>query len=82
MKFQKENLCIEGQTPQTFRRKNFLHIYESLNKTYIKKVTDAVGILVEYGNSVGLVRGDEFNIKITTEYDLRIASFLLESKYD
>lgn len=72
----------QGQTPQTFRRNTYLEIYKNLEPTYLDNVTDAARILVENGCSVALVRGDEFNIKITTEYDLRIASFLLGAKYD
>lgn len=72
----------QGQTPQTFKRKKYLEIYESLDKKYLETVTDAAKILVDHNCSVGLVRGDEFNIKITTEYDLRIANFLLEANYD
>ena len=72
----------QGQTPQTFKRKKYLEIYESLDKKYLETVTDAAKILVDHNCTVGLVRGDEFNIKITTEYDLRIANFLLEANYD
>ena len=72
----------QGQTPQTFRRITYLNLYEKLEKTYLDNVTDAARILVENGCTVALVRGDEFNIKITTEYDLRIASFLLDAIHD
>ena len=72
----------QGQTPQTFRRTTYLNLYEKLDKEYLDKVTDAARILAEHGCSVGLVRGDEFNIKITTEYDFRIAQFLLEGRHD
>ena len=67
----------QGQTPQSFRRVAYLNLYEQLDPNYLNNVTDAARILAENGLSVGLVKGDEFNIKITTEYDLRIASFLL-----
>ncbi len=67
----------QGQTPQTFRRVTYLKIYEQLTSDYLDKVTDAARILVENGCTVSMILGDEFNIKITTEYDLRIASFLL-----
>ena len=73
---------FQGQTPQTFRRRNYLEIYEKLSSDYLETVTDAARILAEHGCSVGLVRGDEFNIKVTTDYDLRIASFLVENSYD
>ncbi len=72
----------QGQTPQTFRRITYLKLYEALEQEYLDKVTDAARIFVDHGYSVGLVYGDEFNIKITTEYDLRIASFLLDAAHD
>ena len=56
----------QGQTPQTFRRITYLNLYEKLEQTYLDNVTDAARILVENGCTVALVRGDEFNIKITT----------------
>lgn len=70
-------IMYQGQTPQTFRLTSYLKIYSELDKEYLDSVTDAAKILSEQGLSVGLVQGDEFNIKITTEYDFRIASFLV-----
>lgn len=72
----------QGQTPQTFRRITYLNIYETLDQSYLDNMTDAARILVEHGCTVALVRGDEFNIKITTEYDLRLASSLLGYTHD
>lgn len=72
----------QGQTPQTFRRITYLNLYETLDQEYLDSVTDAVRIFVEHGYSAGLVYGDEFNIKITTEYDFHIASFLLGAAHD
>ncbi len=72
----------QGQTPQTFRRTTYLELCEKLDQKYLDNVTDAARILAENDCTVALVRGDEFNIKITTEYDLRIASFLLEAYND
>lgn len=72
----------QGQTPQTFRRVTWLNLYETLDKSYLNTATDAARILAEHGCTVALVRGEEFNIKITTEYDLNIASFLLRANHD
>ena len=76
------NKMYQGQTAQTFRRVTYLGIYEKLDHEYLNKVTDAARILLEHGNTVAMVHGDEFNIKITTEYDLHIASFLLGAYND
>ena len=75
-------IMYQGQTPQTFRLKSYLRIYEGLSKEYLENVTDAARILSEHGCTVGLVMGDEFNMKITTEYDFHIASFLVGDIHD
>ena len=76
-RIQDRSRMYQGQTPQTFRRVDYLKAYESMDAEYLSRVTDAARILHEQGHSVALVRGEEFNIKITTEYDLNLASFLL-----
>ena len=70
-------IMYQGQTPQSFRLKKFLELYSKLDDDYLNCVTDAARILHDHGIKVGLVIGDEFNIKITTDYDFRIASFLI-----
>ena len=70
-------LMYQGQTPQSFRLRAFTSIYEKLDAEYLSRVTDAARILSEHGCPVRLVQGEIFNIKITTEYDFRIAEFLL-----
>ena len=67
----------QGQTPQSFKLRTFTRIYETLDDAYLARVTDAARILAEHGCTVKLVQGELFNIKITTEYDFRIAEFLL-----
>lgn len=70
----------QGQTPQSFYAQDFIKLYESLTKDYLDKVTDAARIFAENGFDVGLVNGSEYNIKITTDYDLMIAEFLTKNK--
>lgn len=72
----------QGQTPQTFRLRQFTDIYSTLSETYLAKVTDAVRILAEHGCKVRMVQGELFNIKITTEYDLGLAGYLLGINHD
>ncbi len=72
----------QGQTPQTFRLKTYVSIYEALEDNYLQTVTDAARILVENGCTVGLVHGEPFNIKITNDFDLHVAHFLLGLKHD
>lgn len=67
----------QGQTPQSFKLRTFIRIYETLDADYLSRVTDAARILMDHDCPVKLVDGELFNIKITTEYDFRIAEFLL-----
>lgn len=68
---------FQGQTPQSFYIRRFLDIYEKLDPDYLGEMTDAARILVEHGVKVALVRGEDFNIKLTTDYDLGLADFIL-----
>ncbi len=76
------NIMYRGQTPQTFKRVHFLEAYNRVDSNYLNRMSDAARILLEQGYSVGLVMGDDFNIKITNEFDYRIASFLVENSND
>lgn len=66
-----------GQTPQSFRLGRFIEIYERLVDDYIKDVTDAARILIDNNCTVAIAQGDIFNIKITDDFDLNLANFLL-----
>lgn len=72
----------QGQTPQSFRLKTFMDIYETLDAEYLSHVTDAARILTEHGCIVSLVEGEPFNIKITNDFDLHLAQFLLSNSHD
>ncbi len=70
----------QGQTPQTFRAMRLKELYESLDEKQKSILTDAAKIFVIKGLPVALVPGDSSNMKITTPYDLRVASALIESE--
>lgn len=61
------------QTPQTFRAIRLREHYNSLSEEQRAVLTDATKICVIKGDEVSLVKGEEFNIKITYPYDLMIA---------
>lgn len=67
---------IDVQTPQGGLTKLFL---ESANVS--KEVTDDISML-EDRSKVKLILGDDYNIKITTPFDLKIFKLLKEEKYD
>lgn len=68
-----------AQTPQTFRRKLILSLFERLmNEMPDREVTDDASICEMYGQKVALVESSETNFKVTRPEDIRIAeSFLL-----
>ncbi len=67
---------IDVQTPQGGLTKLFL---ESANVS--KEVTDDISML-EDRSKVKLILGDDYNIKITTPFDLKIFKLLKEENYD
>ena len=72
----------QGQTPQTFKIKELKDSYLSLTQSQKEILTDACKILVELGKPVKLVKGELFNIKITTPYDLKVAHSIITGVVD
>ena len=68
----------QGQTPQTFKMKDFLALYHDLSDQQKEVLTDACKIFVINGKKVALAKGDYSNIKITTITDLKIARGMIE----
>ena len=72
------NYLYQGQTPQSFICQEYIDAYEKIGEN--PSVTDAAKLLLQYGIPVVLVKGEPFNIKITTDFDLAFAEFLMSSK--
>ena len=70
----------QGQTPQSFRCKDFLNLYNSLTSEEKQILTDACKIFVIKGKKVALAKGEYSNLKITTVTDLKIAKSMLEDE--
>ena len=68
----------QGQTPQTFKMKDFLALYHDLSDQQKEVLTDACKIFVINGKKVALAKGEYSNIKITTITDLKIARGMIE----
>ena len=66
-----------GQTPQTFRIGWFEHDYYALSDEQKKILTDACKIFTLAGRDVHIVKGDSYNLKITTQFDLRLAEAIV-----
>jgi 2-C-methyl-D-erythritol 4-phosphate cytidylyltransferase len=72
------NYLYQGQTPQSFICQEYIDAYDKIGED--PSITDAAKLLLKFGKPVWLVRGEPFNIKITTDFDLAFAEFLMSSK--
>ncbi|GAB6188907.1 2-C-methyl-D-erythritol 4-phosphate cytidylyltransferase [Marinitoga arctica] len=70
------------QTPQTFDFQKLYKAYTNFENE-LKSFTDDASIFHKAGNFVRIIPGEEYNIKITTEFDLKFAKWLIkEGKID
>ncbi|WP_141603617.1 IspD/TarI family cytidylyltransferase [Terrilactibacillus laevilacticus] len=70
----------QGQTPQSFNIKLLVEKYHSLTQEEKDILTDACKICLLKGIKVKIVKGEVFNIKITTPYDMKVANGLFKEK--
>ena len=77
---QNRNLLWRMQTPQGFRQKTISKAYEVALRDPAFTATDDCGTVLRYlpDEKVGLVRGDERNIKLTYADDLNLLEFMLK----
>lgn len=66
---------ISVQTPQAFRKDLLLKANMKASAT-LNQLTDDASIAEMNGLKIRVVEGEEFNIKITTNYDLALAEFI------
>lgn len=66
-----------GQTPQSFRIDWFENDFNALSDEQKKVLTDACRIFVLSGRKVKMVKGDAYNMKITTPFDLKLAESIV-----
>ena len=72
----------QGQTPQTFNIEKLKKLYYELSDDEKDILTDACKIFALKGEKVKLLRGEIFNIKVTTPYDLKVANAILQGSLD
>ena len=70
----------QGQTPQSFKALKLKKLYNELSEDEKEILPDAAKIFVLKGEPVALVDGEDFNIKITYPFDMRVAKALLEDE--
>lgn len=68
----------QGQTPQSFKLDLLNALYDKLDETQRKTLTDACKIFTLNDIPVAIVKGDVSNIKITYPHDLKVANFILK----
>lgn len=73
-------LMFQGQTPQSFNIKVLEKCYKALSEDEKVILSDSCKICLLAGEKVKMVRGENFNIKITTPYDLKIANATVEGR--
>lgn len=64
---------LRGQTPQTFQTQIIVAAHEKALRT---EATDDCQLVLAMGQSVGIVRGEEWNIKVTSPQDLAFAELI------
>lgn len=69
-----------GQTPQSFNIKKLVTYYNALDEGQKEILTDACKICALQGDKVKIVKGEVFNIKVTTPYDLKIADAIIQER--
>ncbi|MCM3668094.1 2-C-methyl-D-erythritol 4-phosphate cytidylyltransferase [Mesobacillus maritimus] len=74
------NIMYQGQTPQSFHIKTLTSYYDKLTTEQKEQLTDACKICSLFGEKVKIVKGEVFNIKITTPYDLKVANAIIQEK--
>lgn len=70
-----------GQTPQTFYAKDYIDLYNEFNEEELSKITDVCKMYVDHRKNVKYVLGSQFNMKITTQFDFKLANELVKGSF-
>lgn len=66
------------QGPQTFKIKEFYDLFETLTQAEIDAYMEAGRMYLEHNKSVGIVKGERTNFKITTEFDMLLGNMMIQ----
>lgn len=72
---------VRIQTPQTFSFSLLFETFCLLSAEEIKMYTDTAGLILSRGAKVALVNGEDYNIKITTPFDIALAKSICDNFY-
>lgn len=76
------SFMYQGQTPQTVNIPAFEAQYEHMTDEERRALSDSAKVMLLAGHKVGIVDGDESNMKITRPYDLRLANAIAKEDDD
>lgn len=72
----------QGQTPQTINILAFSNFYKKMSEEQRQTLSDSAKVMLLAGYKVGIVQGEESNMKITRPYDLRISDIIARENMD
>lgn len=78
--FPLRSTMYQVQTPQTFRIGDFVGVYSGLTEKEKSEITDVCKLFYRKGHEVGLIMGDQKNIKLTYPADLTAARTFFEEQ--
>ena len=64
--------------PQTFNIKKLKEAFLNIDEETKELLSDSCKLMLLDGNQVGIIKGDVSNFKITTPFDLKMATALIE----
>lgn len=76
----RRDIMYQGQTPQSFKITKLVELYNMLTEQQKGILTDACKIFTYFGENVKIVRGEVFNLKITTPFDMKVAKAFLQER--
>ncbi len=72
---------FNDQGPQTFYIDTFLQYVAELPQERLPEFIEAGKLYLEHGEKIGIIRGSRYNFKVTNDFDLKYAEFLLREGY-
>lgn len=69
---------FQGQTPQTFKLVELINALTTLSIDEKSMLTDACKIYIFKNKKIGYVIGENYNFKITTQFDLNVANKIVK----
>lgn len=76
------NKLYHAQTPQSFDAKRLYELIKMLPEDVFSGLTDGCSVFTYFGEKVFLVKGENYNIKITYPDDIKRALSIIEEYYN